>query len=415
MEKLSTIFLSAILVLGSTLTGNAQNWSIVTSSTSTSSPIYTGVTYSAPNMWHVCGTQGKVLYSDNYGITWNESSGINSNTIQFNTIEFSTPQIGFLGGVTTTLSIGNYGKFFFTVDGGKTWEDYGTSTSFPRMNAINFPSLFRGYAVANNKVLRTKSGGDTWSYVYTYGSIDLYDIHFPDSLMGFACGELGSIIRSTDGGDTWQTVYSDPSNNDLYSIYFLNKSVGLACGENGTILRTNDGGNNWTKFNTSVTTDFASITFYNSQEGFIVGQGGDILYTNNGGNTYSFVGTPTSNTLNSVSMSAKNQAIAVGFKQTILKFGTLGLSNKTISTLDENTMRVYPNPATSTVNIELAQNLGENATIEIYDMTGKLLHSRPHNLLETNASLNIDFLASGVYTLKVQTETSTFTQQLVKQ
>jgi photosystem II stability/assembly factor-like uncharacterized protein len=415
MKKIFTLLsLAFVLVVAKDSTAQ-QTWSIVSAGNSSSDPIYYDVTNSTSNLWHACGDNSKILISDNYGKTWSEADVEGSKTIRFNTIEFSNSLVGFAAGRTTSLQFGNYGKLYFTVDGGKKWEDYGTSSSLPNVNSIFFSSFYRGYAVANNRIMRTTSAGNSWAYIYTYGSIDLYDIHFPDSMYGFACGELGSITRTDDGGKSWQTVYSDPDNEDLFAVHFVNKNLGFACGEYGNLVRTTDGGDTWVKFNNTVPYDLTSISFLNEQQGFIVGENGTILYTSNGGASFNFVTTPTSNALASVKMTATNQAVAVGTRKTILKYGTLGLSNKTISALDENSVRVYPNPALNTVNIELAEGLGEATLVSIYDMTGKLLYTKTHNLSVNKASIDISNFASGVYSVRIETENNTFTQQLIKQ
>lgn len=414
MKKLFTIlsFAFALLITSDTI---AQNWTIVSAGNSNSDPIYYDVTNSAPNMWHIVGDNSKILISDNFGKTWSEADVEGSKTIRFNTVEFSNSLVGFAAGRTTILQFGNYGKLYFTVDGGKKWEDYGTSSSLPNVNAIHFSSFYRGYAVANNRIMRTTSAGNSWAYIYTYGSIDLYDIHFPDSLLGFACGEFGSITRTDDGGQSWQTVYSDPDDDNLYAIHFINKNVGFACGEYGALVRTTDGGDTWVKFNTSTSADLTSISFFNTKEGFIVGENGTILFTNNSGSNFGYMQTPSSNTITGVKMSTGNQAIAVGARKTILKYGNTGLSAEQVKPLDKNTMRVYPNPAVGSVNVELAKGLGENATVSVYDMTGKLLYNKQHNLSTGRASIDISAFNSGVYSIKVQTDETTYTKQLIKQ
>lgn len=415
MKKLSTYSLILSLLCLVSTSKAQQTWSIVSSGNSNSDPIYYDVTNSTSNLWHACGDNSKILISDNYGRTWSEADVEGSKTIRFNTIEFSNSLVGFAAGRTTSLQFGNFGKLYFTVDGGKKWEDYGTSSSLPNVNAIHFSSFYRGYAVANNRIMRTTSAGNSWGYIYTYGSIDLYDIHFSDSMHGYACGELGLITRTDDGGQSWQTAYSDPDNEDLFAVHFVNRNLGFACGEYGNLVRTTDGGDNWVKFNNTVSSDLTSISFLNEQQGFIVGENGTILYTSNGGASFNFVTSPTSNALTGVKMTATNQAVAVGTRKTILKYGTLGLSNETISVLDENNVRVYPNPALNTVNIELAEGLGKETKVSIYDITGKLLYSKTHNLSVNKASIDINAFVSGVYTVRIETESNVFTQQLIKQ
>ncbi len=412
MKKIFTLLFTLVLTHGVVI--SQQNWSIVSTNNSFSAPQYLDVDYSASNIWHLCGEDGTIKLSDNYGQTWTDANqGINS-THKINTIEFANSTLGFAGGVTTTLQFGNFGKLYYTTDGGKSWIDYNVSSSVPRISAIHFPSFYRGYAVANNRILRARNAGSTWSFIYTYGSIELFDIHFADSMFGMACGELGSITKTDDGGQSWGTVYWGPHDDDIYGIYLLSKNVAIACGENGFMARTTNGGLDWTEYNINTSRDLTSIHFFNSQEGIVVGDG-LILYTSNGGATFNSLPTPTSRALNSIVMLNSKQAIAVGDNETILKYGNLGLSNQTVKPVDDVTMRVYPNPAINTINISIKEGYGENATVNVYDMTGKLLESKTHNFLTDNATLDISNLKSGMYSIKVFTKETTYTQQLVKQ
>lgn len=412
MKKLYTLFFG--LLLFSNIATAQKQWSVVSTNNSTSAIEYFDVDFSSPKLWHLVGEKGTVKLSDNYGQTWvNANKGINS-THKINTIEFSNSIVGFAGGITTTLQFANYGKLYYTTDSGQSWTDYNTGSSLPQVNSIHFPVFNRGYAVANNRVLRTTNAGNSWGFVYRYGSIDLYDIHFADSMFGMACGELGSVIRTDDGGQTFQTVYYGNFDDDIYGVYVLSKNIAFVCGENGFVARTTNGGQDWTEYNVITTSDFKSIHFFNSQEGMIVGKG-RILYTSNGGATFSSLPVFTNRLINSVIMLNGSHGIAVGENETILKYGDLGLSNETVSPIDDITMRVYPNPAANNINISIKEGFGENATIAIYDMAGKLLKTKAHNFITDKAKLDISDLKSGIYSVKVFTNETTYTEQIIKQ
>ena len=73
---------------------------------------------------------------------------------------------------------------------------------------------------------------------------------------------------------------------------------------------------------------------------------------------------------------------------------------------------VYPNPATSIVNISNAKNMLVNQ-ITVYDMAGKQLSTQSFNN-EAEVQLNVEHLQSGTYMLHLQTNEGTAVKKLVK-
>jgi len=76
-------------------------------------------------------------------------------------------------------------------------------------------------------------------------------------------------------------------------------------------------------------------------------------------------------------------------------------TNKPITEVEMSSgMRIYPNPATSTLNVELLNN-AENATIRIYSSTGALVRSA--NILQQQrlSQISIRDLPAGLYVINV--------------
>ncbi len=82
-------------------------------------------------------------------------------------------------------------------------------------------------------------------------------------------------------------------------------------------------------------------------------------------------------------------------------------TNKPITEVEmASGMRVYPNPATSTVNVELLNN-AENATLRIYSSTGALVRSA--NILQRQRlnQISIRDLPAGLYVINVTSKNGT--------
>ena len=67
----------------------------------------------------------------------------------------------------------------------------------------------------------------------------------------------------------------------------------------------------------------------------------------------------------------------------------------------ENVFTMYPNPAKDVVN--LAYNLTDtNATVSIYDVTGRLIHEVALDAVSGNSELHVSTYPAGVYLVLVK-------------
>ncbi|MFC5282753.1 T9SS type A sorting domain-containing protein [Pedobacter alpinus] len=76
-------------------------------------------------------------------------------------------------------------------------------------------------------------------------------------------------------------------------------------------------------------------------------------------------------------------------------------------------LSVYPNPASSLVNLSFDAEVYQK--VEIIDLTGKMLVNETINKQESNISLDISKLATGVYNIKLTGQKKVITKQIVKQ
>ena len=148
--------------------------------------------------------------------------------------------------------IGAYGFFFKTIDGGKTWENWGGSIENQQRFHLNAISRITGGAL-------------------------------------FIAGEAGNIFRSTDAGETWETVES-PYEGSLFGISGTgNVNEVLAFGLRGHLFRSVDMGETWDAVDTgSEVTLTSADTAADGKTVTLVGVSGVVLVSQNGGE--SFVG-----------------------------------------------------------------------------------------------------------------------------
>lgn len=75
-----------------------------------------------------------------------------------------------------------------------------------------------------------------------------------------------------------------------------------------------------------------------------------------------------------------------------------------------NSMIMFPNPVTTELTI---QNIRLKATIEIFDVKGKLVFNKISEL--SNEIIDVKNLLEGVYAIRVTDKKTTMTRKLIKQ
>ncbi|MEO8515804.1 MAG: LamG-like jellyroll fold domain-containing protein [Flavobacterium sp.] len=77
---------------------------------------------------------------------------------------------------------------------------------------------------------------------------------------------------------------------------------------------------------------------------------------------------------------------------------------------NNSNFKIYPNPATNTINIDLLSI--DNSNIEVYDMNGKKIFTQELNY--NSNKINIDKLSSGIYLFKVNSDKGSATSKVFK-
>ncbi len=94
----------------------------------------------------------------------------------------------------------------------------------------------------------------------------------------------------------------------------------------------------------------------------------------------------------------------------ILHFDNTGINNLFGS---DCKILVSPNPATSTLNLNLSQQGIQNATVSFYDIQGKQLLQQ--NITEAQTQIDISSFSKGIYIVKLQTDKETLQSKFVKE
>jgi hypothetical protein len=81
---------------------------------------------------------------------------------------------------------------------------------------------------------------------------------------------------------------------------------------------------------------------------------------------------------------------------------------------DELSVNMYPNPTTGLVYIDLIANSAASSTVELRDVTGKLITDYTLNQVSGRFELNVQALSNGVYFVTLSNSEATTTSKLVK-
>jgi photosystem II stability/assembly factor-like uncharacterized protein len=239
-----------------------------------------------------------------------------SEDLNLRSVFFVSPDEGWVSGDAGTL--------LHTTSAGKEWNPQlggDPKSNEPRIELLRFVDRAHGWAVQEDKLLRT-TDGEHWEQ---YGSIvpSMTDYLFTSPTVGFALGGLHGtsdrVYRTTDGGRTWKEMAQCAMKLEidgltkevscrLQSVHFPTPLVGYAVGGqpmcgycNGPplIVKTEDGGEHWRVFlgpGDVKTSMLDGVSFINEQSGVVHLAEGKIFSTSDGGATWhGLVGSPDRN------------------------------------------------------------------------------------------------------------------------
>lgn len=216
------------------------------------------------HLWAV-GDRSTLVSSQDGGATWvyqkvkaAEEEGVEEELAAadpiFYDVRFVDPNRGWI--------VGEFGKIFYTADGGKTWSEQNKSLleGSGYFDPLDLPSLFGLFlhdgqqlaaAGIEGHVARTTDGGTSWKY----DPVDLGEIKMQDPLFdleefpdgsGWAVGAAGEIFRREAGASAWKRAsIGQDVLTWMRAIDFSDQQNGWMVGGFGLIFRTTDGGKTW--------------------------------------------------------------------------------------------------------------------------------------------------------------------------
>lgn len=261
------LILTVLLTLSSTAYGQ---WIKQTVNTTAS---FRGLSVVSEKVVWASGTGGTVIRTFNGGKTWNVTTVLGAEKLDFRDIE------AFDANTAYVLSIGNGpdSRIYKTTDGGRIWKlqfqndnpkaFFDAIACWDRRNCIAMSDPVDGHYV----LISTSDGGVTWKPIVSNNMPAAKDGEAAFAASGTCLITQGStnafivsggtdarVFRSTDRGKTW-TVATTPivkgtAGSGIFSIAMYDASNGVIVGgnyekpdeRNDTFATTQDGGKTWT-------------------------------------------------------------------------------------------------------------------------------------------------------------------------
>ncbi|WP_439150885.1 VPS10 domain-containing protein [Winogradskyella sp.] len=273
--------------------------------------------------------------------------------------------------------------------------------------------------VAYNQVFKSTNGGTSWvAASQNFGAnIDHFKVAPSiNNIMYLAIN--GQFWYTTTGGLLWTQSTLNLNGGRINEIAIhptKPDKIAIATTDSQKVYVSIDGGQSWTS-NRWDLPNFASqaLTWQNNgKDGLYVGMNYGVYYTDNVlGDTW----TPFNNGLPNVRINeleintADNRIYAATYGRGLWRSNVYDES-LSVTDFEFNNLELYPNPATSEVNLKW--NKPEDVSVRIYNTLGKLMYyGKSVNLID---GLNIDVssFGSGMYFVKLNSSQGEITKKLI--
>lgn len=247
------------------------------------------------------------------------------------------------------VSLDNYGKVFYTTDGGNSFQETAKDrlTNFQKVGNIVFSNSYNMYPVT---IYTSSNNGKTWDSLYSFPEADIYDMKFISEQKGFVVGRYDSNFKTIDGGKTWTKL--DLPYEWYQHVNFFNESIGIIIDEDGLFYLTKDAGETWQY----ILSKSLNNSYYDGKNVYLTGTYGKV------------------------------------YKMTI---DDLSVDELLIDV--NNNFSLYPNPTKGELTVQLSTK-SSFLKADIYNLIG-------HKVLEINTEkFNTSQLSKGIYIIKLYTK-----------
>lgn len=363
----------------------------------------------------VIGNDGLIIRSTNGGGTWQQkNSGTSQNLIQIN---FPSQSVGYIAG--------NQNQILKTTDAGETW----TAITIDNINAISTMSCVSDNLIflsTDKGLIKSENGGTSWSNPLSVPGNG--NMQFVSNNIGFIGNAFygnsggGYMAKTSDAGATWETLEERRG-----PFHFLNQNMGFYYSEG--LYKTADGANQFDQVSSRMSPYRYLSDIFAINENTVWGILNDYILdsdtTSRGiikltkSETGDYTGQMTNDNASvhmaSIHFANENCGYIVGraYGQSKIWKNENGI-NVLSSKESEKAynIKVFPNPASDKINVNVADQFSKDYTITLTDMSGKLVYQH-HYINAKEATINIQGLAKGSYILAINSQKQNYSQKII--
>ncbi len=403
-----------LFILVVALSGGAvgQNWYQLSVPTTNK---LLAIDFPSSSVGYIVGEDTTILKTTDGGQTWNQ---LPANGIQTQSFAQTITDVKFVNELTGFIAVG-YSGVYKTIDGGQSWTFLSGQTSnmcFPQaIYPFSETNGFVGGGGCFEGAIVDAFNAGAWTTTTSPGLFwdseqKVQDIDFVNANVGLVAVKNQYMLRTTNGGQTWDTIPTGIAlPGYLTSVVMVNDTLCYAgYGEVNTngfgVLKSVDAGLTWTQDINSATffyPDYFCVAAATNGAIYAGGKpsntpGGLIFKTNLTATTtwdYATVDQPIHD-MDSYGSDVTFGVGDSGYVVVNVPPGNLGHQETALAL----SVVLYPNPVHTQLTIESAFNI---LAVRVFNVDGKEVKV---NFLNGKKVLDVSMLASGMYTVMIQTE-----------
>ncbi|MHA2350577.1 MAG: WD40/YVTN/BNR-like repeat-containing protein [Candidatus Thorarchaeota archaeon] len=217
-----------------------------------------------------------VLHTEDGGDSWKSQFNLSSQYITI--MDVLDEQTAWINGM---------GSLFYTLDGGKTWNESVVVGGMRGLSTVKFINQTHGWTAHGYTLYRTMNSGQSWESVPGWNFTDNPRMILPLSPQNIWASGFAGIFHSMDRGVTWEKV----SSRGGWSLSFVSETEGWTV-DDDRLAHTVDG-NTWVELTIPGRLPFTGLRFalpyltdlefLDEANGWIVGSEIPVMYTPDGG------------------------------------------------------------------------------------------------------------------------------------
>lgn len=272
---------------------------------------------------------------------------------------------------------------------------------------------------AGKSVYKSTNNGGSWNSISQQRPTNIDNLKIAPSnnqIMYFS--ENNRIFRTQDGGATaWLQTTNPGGTPRSIAIHPTNPNkIAVATSHTNKVFVSNDGGLSWEGYLKNLPNFSATAIIWddNGQDGLYLGMNYGVYYIDNSLELWQPYNANLPNVIvnefdiNNVTNTLFVATFGRGLWSSALVDDVLDSSNF----MTNEDIIVYPNPASEFITIAVPQSI--QASLRLFDLSGKLLQYHKDVVLDGAFTLSIEEASSGVYFLRIITSKGTITKKVIK-